>query len=278
MTEESGVSIERYDAVALITLNRPQARNAVTLKGYDAIVSACESFATDRSLRVVVITGEGDAAFCAGTDISEFAAVETDRQALAVEAKSMRAVYAVASLPQVTVAAVGGVAAGGGLGLALACDLRVGVRGARLGVPIAATLGNALSPGFTELMVRELGTSMARRMLLTAELVPAEILDRTGFWAWMEDRETFGSRVFQYAQRLTELSATTQLVSKLVLQHVSDHDASDDVAVRVRDVVADVYGQEKFLKTAHNFAHGMREPHLEGELPLGYVQHIDDAR
>lgn len=278
MNDESGVSIERYDSVALVTLNRPSARNAVTLKGYDAIVSACEEFSADRSLRVVVLTGEGDAAFCAGTDIGEFASIETGRQALAVEAASMKAVYAVAGLPQVTLAAVSGVAAGGGLGLALACDLRVGVRDVRLGVPIAATLGNALSPGFTELMVRELGISMTRRMLLTAELVPAQHLHMSGFWAWLDDRESFGTRVSQYARRLAELSATTQLASKLVVQHVSDSEANEETSARVRDVVADVYGQEKFLKTAHNFAHGMREPHLEEELPLGYVQHIDDAR
>lgn len=206
-----------------ITINRPDQLNAFSLTMYDHFISLCQAIAADPSIRVVVLRGQGTKAFAAGTDISEFKtalnAPDDDRHRLVqhVEQRSADALHAFASIPQITVAAINGVAAGAGFGLALSADLRVGVAGAPVGFPIARTLGNVLSEDMTRALLNLVGHSWARRMLLDAEMVTVDDLVACGAWSWVCPAPDFDDQLTTWTKRLASLSPYTQAGSKNVL-------------------------------------------------------------
>lgn len=215
-------------SITTVTLNRPDQLNAITLDTYGHFITLCEAIATNPAVRVVVLRGSGSRAFAAGTDINEFHnALRADpakrhENVLHVEQRSADALAAFAQIPQLTVAAVNGVAAGAGFGLALAADLRVGVSGARVGFPIARTLGNVLSEDMTTALVSVVGHSWARRILLAAEMVPVDELVACGAWSWVCSAEEFDDRLAAWTGRLAQLSPLTQAGSKTVLNGLDD--------------------------------------------------------
>src|SRR5712692_7947468 len=142
-TEE--LRYERREAVAVLTFDRPDSRNAMTWAMYQGLYDACEHVDQDDRVRVFVLRGAGDKAFVAGTDISQFRKFTTPQHALEYEDSQNRNIGRVESMKKPTIAMIRGFAVGGGASIALACDLRVAATDARLGVPIAKTLGNTLS-------------------------------------------------------------------------------------------------------------------------------------
>src|SRR5438445_8783508 len=153
--------LEQDGAVAVVTINRPEARNAMTFDMYEALHDACERFDRDPGVRVVVLRGAGDRAFASGTDIRQFLTFKTREDALGYEARISRVPSRIAGMTKPTLAMVQGDAVGGGLFMALACDVRLAAPHARFGAPVARTLGNFVGP------VR------ARELVLTARLVDA---------------------------------------------------------------------------------------------------------
>lgn len=219
---------QTHNAVATITINRPDQLNAFSLTMYDQFIALCHAIAADPTIRVTVLRGQGDRAFAAGTDISEFKTAlsapteQRHDQVAHVEQRSADALTAFANIPQITVAAVNGIAAGAGFGLALAADLRVGVTGARVGFPIARTLGNVLSEDMTRSLVTVVGHSWAKRILLDAEMVLVDDLISCGAWSWACPATDFDDRLAAWTDRLVSLSAHTQAGSKAVLDALTD--------------------------------------------------------
>src|ERR1700760_1194940 len=134
MTDE--LLYERVDGIGHVTLNRPQARNALTFPMYERLA---EIAADPGDVRGVVVTGAGDKAFAAGTDINQFRAFSGAEDAMAYEARIDRVLGVIERCPVPTVAAVGGACTGGGAAIAAACDLRIAAAHARFGFPIART-------------------------------------------------------------------------------------------------------------------------------------------
>jgi len=163
-------------AVARITLERPEALNALDGSVAAALEAALERLEQAQEVTVAIVVGRGRA-FCAGNDISEMAGL-TATAAEALSARWQRIMDRFAHLPQVTIAAVGGYALGGGCMLALAQDLRVAERSARFGLP-EITLGFNPSYGIARLL-DVLGGAHARDLLLTGRMVDAEEALRIG--------------------------------------------------------------------------------------------------
>src|SRR5581483_8835265 len=136
---------EVRDGVAYVTFNRPQARNALTFGMYDRLAEICNAANEDRSIRAILITGAGDKAFAAGTDISQFRAFDKEEDALAYEARIDRVMNAIERCRVPTIAAIHGACTGGCAGIANCCDLRIASRAIKWGFPVARTLGNCLS-------------------------------------------------------------------------------------------------------------------------------------
>ncbi|WP_186814207.1 enoyl-CoA hydratase/isomerase family protein [Pseudonocardia asaccharolytica] len=168
-------------AVAVLTLNRPARRNALTLELKQALVAAVEQVAADASVRAVVLAGSGNA-FCVGQDLGEHA--EALRAGAGstfdtVERHYNPIVRGLTGMPKPVVAAINGVCVGAGLGFALACDLRVAAEGAVFATAFSA-IGLTADSGLSASLVHSLGASRALELLLLGESFTAEQAARWG--------------------------------------------------------------------------------------------------
>jgi methylglutaconyl-CoA hydratase len=165
------VRTERRGAAAIVTLARPAQRNALSRDAVLELGRAGRELGADDSVRLVVLTGEGDQAFCAGADLKERAGMSDD------QVREMLSLYAselgwLDRSPFLVVAALNGAALGGGLELALACDLRVAAPHAVLGLP-ETSLGILPAAGGTQRLPRIVGYPRALELVLTAQRLDA---------------------------------------------------------------------------------------------------------
>jgi enoyl-CoA hydratase/carnithine racemase len=150
--------------IAVVTLNRPEKRNAVSLAMWRGLAEIYTGLARRADVRVVILTG-ADGNFCGGADISEFSKVRNSVEDAQVYGQAGHdATQAIIDLPQPTIAAVQGYGVGGGCGLALACDLRVGDSTTRMGIP-AARLSIVYSTLDCSLLLRAVGLANAKLVL-----------------------------------------------------------------------------------------------------------------
>jgi enoyl-CoA hydratase len=170
--------VERHGACLVWTINRPEARNALNLEVLDLLLLAVEDAAKDRSLRAVVLTGEGKA-FASGGDLHELRDMMTVQDAARFSDIGAEVCAKIEALPVPVIAALSGVAYGGGAELALACDLRVADSGAKLSFK-HVRLGVTTSWGTIPRLVGLVGTSAALRLLCTAHEVSAAEAKITG--------------------------------------------------------------------------------------------------
>lgn len=175
-----GIEVRRSETgVVTVSLARPEKRNAVNLAMWKALKPLFDGFGDDSSVRVVILTGKGGH-FCAGADISEFATVRTGPDAVAAyEEAGDGATRAIRDCPKPTIAAVSGYGVGGGCGIALACDLRVGDATTRMGIP-AAKRGLVYGTLDTGLLMRAVGAAGAKMVLFTARAFEAKDCLRMG--------------------------------------------------------------------------------------------------
>ncbi len=179
--DEPELLVESDGGVLTVTFNRPRQRNAMTWGMYEGLYEACEKADGDDDIRVMVLKGAGDKAFVAGTDISQFSEFTSGQDGVDYEEKIARIVTRLEDVNVPTVASIRGFCVGGGLGLASVCDLRVATRSARLGIPIARTLGNCLSMNNYSLLMAHLGPATVLDVLLRARLLTGEEAAAAGF-------------------------------------------------------------------------------------------------
>src|SRR5216684_3220155 len=150
MTQE--LLYDKRGEVGWITFNRPQARNALTFAMYEGVAEICGRIGATHEARALVITGAGDRAFAAGTDIAQFRDFKSGEDGIAYERKMDHVLETIERCPVPTIAAVAGFCTGGGAAIAAACDFRIADASAQFGFPIARTLGK-LVDGPTALQV-----------------------------------------------------------------------------------------------------------------------------
>src|SRR6266404_6248000 len=179
-TLEADLLYEVRHGIGRITFNRPQARNSLTFNMYERLAEICASAAKDRSLKVLILSGAGDKAFASGTDINQFRAFKTPQDAIDYEARIDRILGALEQCQVPTIAAINGVCAGGGAGIAACCDLRIGTKTAKFGFPIARTLGNCLSMSSLGRLTALIGPARVKDLIFTARLLDADEAVRFG--------------------------------------------------------------------------------------------------
>lgn len=166
---------EVRDGVALITLNRPERLNAIggSMKA-DLRHAFLERARAEDAVRCVVLTGAGERAFCAGADIKERADKVLPQAQYHLQQKATHELFrAIEQFEKPVIAALNGAALGGGLELALCCDVRIAVRGARLGLP-EARIGALPAAGGTQRLPRLVGSGIAKELMLTGDHIDAE--------------------------------------------------------------------------------------------------------
>ena len=234
--------------VVVVSFNRPERRNAFTQQMYAAMRELWQELAEDRTVRVVVLRGEGGKAFAAGNEISDF--LEAD--AVSYETWIREMLDGLFALPQVTVAAVDGVCVGGGLAVATTCDLRVATSASRFGYPIARTLGNALSSPILYRCAAVFGEALTREMLLASRLVTADRAYAAGaILAEVADRAELDAEVDRLIDGILQASPVTVSVTKQQLRRraaITETAPADE-----EPLLREVYGGPDFAEGVRAF-------------------------
>jgi enoyl-CoA hydratase len=160
---------ERRDQIAIIRLNRPDKRNALSREMMMALSEVFTNIVGDPKVRAVVLTGTGDEVFCAGTDITELTEVD-ENHAGEISERGQALCTQIENCPVPVIAAISGVAAGGGCELALACHIRIASANASFSLP-ETKLGIIAGYGGTQRLAREIGRGCALEMMLTGRSV-----------------------------------------------------------------------------------------------------------
>jgi enoyl-CoA hydratase len=249
------------DGIARVTFNRPQARNALTFAMYERLAEICGSVNQDRSIRALILTGAGDKAFAAGTDISQFRAFKTPQDALDYEARIDRVVGAIEECRVPVIAAIAGACTGGGGGIAAACDLRIAAANARFGFPIARTLGNCLSMGNLSRLASLIGFARAKEIILTARLVEAPEALAAGLVSEvLPDHAALMARAEELAKLLTGHAPLTMQATKEALRRLRPKLAAEEG----RDLILMCYMSRDFREGMEAFL-AKRPPEWRGE-------------
>jgi enoyl-CoA hydratase len=206
--------LERAEHVAILTVNRPAARNAMTFPMYEALHDHMERLDGDADVRVVVLRGAGERAFVSGTDIRQFLEFRTREHALAYEARIGRVLRRIHAMTKPTIAMVQGDAVGGGLFMSLACDLRLAATHARFGAPVARTLGNCPAPASVSLLAATVGPVRARELMLTARLVDAAEAKTLGLVDEVHAGDALERRVRELAAQIATFAPLTLAAAK----------------------------------------------------------------
>jgi len=165
------ILFERHKQVAIISLNRPEKRNALSREMIAELADIFTSIKQQSDLRAIILTGAGDA-FCAGTDISELTVLDNER-AREVSERGQSLCHQIETCGVPVIAAVNGIAAGGGCELALACHLRIGAADAQFSLP-ETKLGIIPAYGGTQRLPREIGEGRALELMLTGRTMQAD--------------------------------------------------------------------------------------------------------
>ncbi len=233
MTAE--ILFERQGALARLTFNRPQARNAMTWAMYEGLVAACDTVDADDELRILILGGAGGKAFVAGTDISQFQTFRAPEDALEYERRMDRVIARLETVTKPTIAAIAGVAAGGGAAIALACDLRYCTPESTIGVPVARTIGNCLSLANCARLVDLLGPARTKELIFRARLVTAEEARQFGLVNEVVPADRLEARVEEVARELAGHAPITLRVTKDMIRRLQLHrrgPEADDLIVQ----------------------------------------------
>lgn len=255
----SDLRYERRGAVAIVTFDRPDARNAMTWAMYEGLYDACEHVDRDDRVRVFVLRGAGDKAFVAGTDISQFKEFTTPQHALDYEKKQNRNVGRLEDVIKPTIAMIRGFAVGGGANIALACDLRIASTDARLGVPIAKTLGNTLSILTLARILQYVGPARTKELLFTARLIDADEGKAAGVFNDVVEPERLETRTLEMAEQIAANAPLTIRSVKLGVRRLMDKARIEEA----EDLVQMAYQSEDFKEGVDAFL-GKRPPRWRG--------------
>jgi enoyl-CoA hydratase len=244
MTEELLYTIR--EGIGHIVLNRPHARNALTFAMYERLA---EIAASPGDAKALVLTGAGDKAFAAGTDIAQFRAFATAEDAIAYEARLDRVLGALERCAIPTIAAVAGACTGGGAGIAAACDLRIASVNARFGFPIARTLGNCLSMANIARLSALIGPARVTDMIFTARLLSAQDALAAGLVSEvLPDAEALAARATELATLVASHAPLTLRATKEAIRRLRDNLPADEDLIRLCYTSADFReGMEAFL-------------------------------
>ncbi|HTO47748.1 MAG TPA: enoyl-CoA hydratase/isomerase family protein [Burkholderiales bacterium] len=209
----ANLSVTLDGPVATITLDRAEKLNALTMAMLDALETACGTIDRDESVRAVIVASTSDKAFCAGADILEWSPLGGIGMWQRWIRDGHRAFDRLARLRQPTIAAISGIAYGGGLELALACDLRIAAEGARFAFP-EVTIGAVPGWAGSQRLPRVIGTGRAKQMILAGEPIDAATAANWGLVNEVVAADRLARRALELARRIAENAPTAVQASK----------------------------------------------------------------
>ncbi|WP_026534007.1 enoyl-CoA hydratase/isomerase family protein [Arthrobacter sp. H14] len=209
------IQAEVSGRLGIITINRPESRNALNQVVLDEIAHALEAFAADEQVGTVVFTGAGGKSFIAGADINQL----VRKTMLDGLAPKMQQLYdAIEEYEKPTIAAINGFALGGGLELAMACDIRIAAEGSRFALP-ETSLGIIPGAGGTQRLSRLVGKGRAVELILTGRLVEAAEAESIGLVTDVVPAAELMEKVSATAETILAKGPLAVRMAKLVVRH-----------------------------------------------------------
>lgn len=220
MSNEPVLRVTQEGASRVLTLNRPEARNAFNEDLLLALEAAVQEAGADPSVRALVVTGTGERAFCAGADIRQMQGMNLD-QGREWALLGHRVFEKLAQLSKPAIAAINGVAVGGGCELALACDFRLADEQARLGQP-EILLGMIPGWGGTQRLPRLVGTSVAKELVFTGRLIDAAEAKQIGLVDAVAPNGTVYQMALEYAAKFIDTPPVAVGLAKQAINRGAD--------------------------------------------------------
>ena len=253
--------LTQHEGIATLVLNRPAKHNALTIEMWGALARILRDLEADSTVRVLVVRGAGDEAFASGADISEFATVRADPASARIYSATVAAAErALANFRWPTIALIHGFCLGGGLEVALACDLRWASQTARFGIT-AARLGIVYSLIATRRLASTVGPSHARDLLYSGRLIGSEEARAIGLVNLVCAPEVLDAQTYDYARLLTQQAPLSQRGAKVILQHLGgDAEMSESDLASLADKS---YESEDYREGVRAFLE-KRPPHFHG--------------
>jgi enoyl-CoA hydratase len=214
---EGTLLLEKAEGIALITINNPQALNALTVATFQLLEQMLGGLEHDAAVRVVLLTGAGEKAFVAGGDIRYLDSLDVEgARAFALQAQ--RVYDRIESFPKPVIAVVNGYALGGGCELAMACDLRIAAETARFGQP-EVKLG--IIPGFagTQRLARLVGKGRAKELVFSGEMIDAREAWRIGLVNRVVPADRLMSEARAVAAKMVDKSASAIRLAKEAIEN-----------------------------------------------------------
>ncbi|MGO4887678.1 enoyl-CoA hydratase-related protein [Anaerobacillus sp. MEB173] len=257
----SVINYEVKNYIGYVTINRPDELNCFNYETLKTLHELVEQIHVDPEVRVVIFTGAGEKAFSAGADLKERKTLNETQVRRNV--KAIRDVFsAIEALPQPTIAAINGYALGGGFEFALACDFRIAVQGAKMGL---TELSWAIIPGAggTQRLPRLIGQSKAMELILTAKKIDAEEAKELGIVNRISDKAVLMDTCEELAQEMMQNGPLALKQAKYAIRHGMDVDLYSGLAIEAKAYEVIIPTKDR-IEALNAFAE-KRKPNFKGE-------------
>ncbi len=225
------IKLDKEDAIAIITINRPEKMNAMNIDVIKELGEAVDQAEKDDDVKCLIITGAGEKAFCAGADIeymSKISPLEAEEYALTGHATMDK----IDDLSKPVIAAVNGYALGGGCELSLACDIRIGSKNAVLGQP-EVTIGIPPGWGGTQRLMRIVGIAKAKELVFTGKRIKADEAYSIGLLNKVVELQDLMNEAKNMAKEIANNSSIAVRVSKNLLNRGRDADIKTGLKLEI---------------------------------------------
>lgn len=257
------IRYELDNGVARLVLDQPAKLNAMNYEMWSSLEGLIALSEADPDVHAIVLTGEGERAFCAGADISQFGDKRDSVEATqAYDDAYLRGCNAVAKASKPTVGVIRGICYGGGFGLAMACDIRIARAGTRFRIP-AARLGLGYAYAGVAALVARLGLDITADLLLSARVVGDEEARQRGIVSQVWSEDTFEREAADYIAQIATNAPLTLRAAKQALIALAQPEALRDISA-VDAAVAACFGSADYKEGQRAFKE-RRKPVFTGE-------------
>jgi enoyl-CoA hydratase/carnithine racemase len=256
------ILVQHDGPIATVIFNRPRQRNAISLAMWREIARIADGLGKDDGVRAVVLRGAGTEAFASGADISEFKEVRKDTATARAYSKETEAAYrALRSCPKPTVAMILGFCMGGGMAVAMACDLRFAAEGSKFGIP-AARLGIIYGLDSTRQLVDLVGPSYAKDILFSARTIEAQEALRMGFVNRLLPVHELEPYTYDYLKKVAANAPLSVRGAKVIIE-ATLHDDGASPLDEIHRLTLEAYESEDYREGTLAFLE-KRPPRFQG--------------
>jgi len=225
------ITTSKTDGICTVKINRPEKLNAMNMDAAKELTEVFENLGKDDSIKVIILTGEGDKAFSAGADIEYMSKISADESEEYAKLGQL-VTGTVENVKQPTIAAINGFALGGGCELAMSCDIRIAANSAKMGQP-EVTIGIPPGWGGTQRLMRIVGIAKAKEMVFTGKMIKAEEAREIGLVNQVVELSTLMDETMKMAKTIAGNSSIAVRMSKAAMNKGRNADLDTGLGIEL---------------------------------------------